>query len=198
MITPGQPADPGFLVQADLSTYGPAQCLEALRGHCAVAHAPFPEFRGWEERAELGALLRQVLHGRVSAPPGDLVLAVPALREDGSLMAWIHRIACFRVLSRQDVQLAGAAAEPAVKSPELFLRPVWVSVGSHRARHTLARIVGRVTPEYGVWPKGAMPRGEYHCIPGRFAGELRQVKSLRVLAGRPGGGRVFRRWELSR
>ena len=78
---------------------------------------------------------------------------------------------------------------------EPFARPVWVSVSSHRARHSLARIAGE-TPEYGIWPDDGQPHGEYHCVPGRHVQALERVKGLRVLRGRPAGGRVFRRDSL--
>jgi len=94
---------------------------------------------------------------------------------------------------REGAMNFGLHAQPV----ELYEPPatIWVSVSSHRARHTLASIVGRKTPEYGYRGKDHRPRGEYHCVPGRFADQIRRAKGLRVLAGRPNCGRdVFRRW----
>lgn len=75
-----------------------------------------------------------------------------------------------------------------------FRRPVWVSVGSHRARHTLHRIAGK-TQAFGVWEEGGHPRGDYYCVAGRHAEALAGVKGITLLASRPNGGRgLFRRW----
>jgi hypothetical protein len=74
-----------------------------------------------------------------------------------------------------------------------FRRPVWVSVSSHRARHTLTRIAGKIQA-FGIWEKGGRPHGDYYCVPGRHAEALARVKGITILQGRPNRGRdLFRR-----
>lgn len=73
---------------------------------------------------------------------------------------------------------------------------VWVSTTSHRSRQELVRITGDPGHEYGVWPAhGFLLRGAYYEVPAHYAAELCQVKGIRVLRGRPAGGRLFQRWD---
>lgn len=75
---------------------------------------------------------------------------------------------------------------------------VWVSVGSHRARHAMFTRLGRQPESYGVWPLAkdgsvsGWPRGDYYALPETEAKSLGTIVGLKVLS-RPPRGRIFRR-----
>lgn len=92
--------------------------------------------------------------------------------------------------------MARAGTEYRLRNPKptpLPARTVWVSASSHRSRARLRQIVRDAGPEHGVWPEHGWPRGSYYEVPATYADALRNVKGLRVLRGKPTGGRIFRR-----